>query len=446
MFNSPQAMSTGLVLIGAGFMLASIVLNMRTRKNIPENYQRSWATLIGLMIFFLAGYLTFVVVQISKLSLPIELITGAVFLGGALFVFLVIRLTQNTIAEIRKGEQLLRMNHSVLEIKVERRTEELRTALDDLKKEVTERVQTGKELEKVNAELSQILNLSADGIKVVGRNFLIQRVNSTLVEMAGVPEEELVGSHCYACLSSINCHSPNCPVQRILEGEERVEMESVLTGKDGKLIPAIVTAFPYRNADGEIIGIVEGLRNITERKKMEARLQEMSVTDELTGLLNRRGFFTVAEKQLDLVTRLNQSLFLLYADIDNMKWINDNLGHSVGDEALVEVAELLCNTFRKSDIIGIGRLGGDEFAVLMLSDPQTCCDHPVLSRIEENIHEINRRPDRKYRLSMSVGIVQYDPEKPCSTEEFISRGDEAMYKCKKERKMASATAGEKSVG
>lgn len=432
-----------MVLIGAVFMLASIILNMRTRKNIPEIYQRSWAILIGLMIFFLVGYLTFVVVQIRQLSLPIELITGAVFLGGALFVFLVIKLTQNTIAEISKGEQLLRMNHSVLEIKVEKRTQELRAALDDLKKEVTERVQTGKELEKVNAELSQILNMSADGIRVVDRNFLMQRVNSTLIEMAGVSEEELVGSHCYAWLGGANCHTPKCPVQRVLGGEARIESEAVLTGKDGELIPFIVTAYPYRNAAGEVIGVVEGLRNISERKKMEARLEEMSVTDELTGLLNRRGFFAVAEKQLDLVARVNKSLFLLYADIDNMKWINDNLGHSAGDEALVEAAELLCSTFRKSDIIGIGRLGGDEFAVLMLSDPETCCDHPVLKRIEENIVEINKRLDREYMLSMSVGIVQYDPEKPCSTEEFISMGDEAMYKCKKERKMVSAKAGEK---
>lgn len=427
-----------MVLVGAGFMFASILLNLRTWKNIPEIYQRSWATLIGLMIFFLVGYLTFIVVQIRQLSLPIELITGAVFLGGAFFVFLVVKLTQNTIAEIRKGEQLLRMNHSVLEIKVEKRTQELRAALDDLKKEVTERVRTGKELEKVNAELSQILNMSADGIRVVDRNFIMQRVNKTLAMMTGLTEEELVGCHCYDALRGPDCHTTRCPVQRIFQGEDRTEYEVTLTRNDGNLIPCIVTAYPYRNTAGEIVGCVVGLRNIGERKKLEARLEEMSVTDELTGLLNRRGFFAVAEKQLELVARVNKSLFLLYADIDNMKWINDTLGHSAGDEALVEAAELLRSTFRKSDIIGIGRLGGDEFAVLMLSDPETCCEHPVLGRIEENIAEANRRPHRQYQLSMSVGIVLYDPEKPCSTEEFISMGDEAMYKCKKERKMAAA--------
>jgi diguanylate cyclase (GGDEF)-like protein len=121
-----------------------------------------------------------------------------------------------------------------------------------------------------------------------------------------------------------------------------------------------------------------------------------------------------------------------------MKWINDNLGHTAGDEALVETASVLHNTFRKSDIIGIGRLGGDEFAVLMFSEQGTCCDHPVLDRFEENITKLNKQPDRKYLLSMSVGIVQYDPERPCTTEEFISRGDEAMYKCKRERKRSPA--------
>jgi len=431
-------MSTALVLVGAGFMLASIILNLRTRKNIPDNYQRSWIILSGLMISFLGGYLTFVVVQLMQLSLPIELITGIVFLGGAFFVFLVIKLTQNTIAEIRKGEQLLRMNHSVLEIKVEKRTRELRAVLDDLKKEVKERVQTAKELEKVNAELSQILNMSADGIRVVDKSFLMQRVNNTFVEMSGLSEEELIGRHCYDGLGSPGCHTPNCPVQRILQGEERIESEVTLKRNDGEQIPCIVSAYPYRNSGGEIIGVVEGLRNISERKKMEARLEAMSVTDELTGLLNRRGFFAVAEKHLELSVRMDKALFLLYADIDNMKWINDNLGHTAGDEALVETASVLHNTFRKSDIIGIGRLGGDEFAVLMFSEQGTCCDHPVLDRFEENITKLNKQPDRKYLLSMSVGIVQYDPERPCTTEEFISRGDEAMYKCKRERKRSPA--------
>lgn len=437
MFTSAQEMSTGMVLIGAGFMLASIILNVRTRKNLPENYQKSWAILIGLMIFFFVGYLSFIVVQLQDLNLPIELITGSVFLGGAFFVFLVLKLTQNTITEIRKGEQLLRMNHSVLEIKVEKRTTELRAALDDLKKEVQERVHTSKELEKVNAELSQILNMSADGIRVIDKDFVMQRVNNTLIEMTGLSEAELVGHHCYDGLKGQNCHTGNCPVHKIMLGEKRVECEAVVNRPDGKPIPCIVTAFPYRDSKGNVIGIVEGLRNISERKKMEARLEEMSITDELTGLLNRRGFFALAEKQLELAVRVDNSLFLLYADIDNMKWINDTLGHSSGDEALVEAAELLRSTFRKSDIIGIGRLGGDEFAVLMFSEPETCCDHPVLKRFEENIAERNKETGRKYQLSMSVGIVQYDPEKPCSTEEFISMGDEAMYKCKRERKSLS---------
>ncbi|MBW1792696.1 MAG: GGDEF domain-containing protein, partial [Deltaproteobacteria bacterium] len=172
---------------------------------------------------------------------------------------------------------------------------------------------------------------------------------------------------------------------------------------------------------------------------MENKLKEISITDELTGILNRRGFMSMAEKQLQLGKRIEKPMYLLYADIDNMKWINDNLGHTIGDQALVEATNLLRDTCRQADLIGIGRLGGDEFAILMFSDAVTsCCEHPVLDRIDKNIAARNENNNSHYTLSISTGIVRYDPKDHTSIEEFISKGDEAMYACKKERKNKAA--------
>jgi diguanylate cyclase (GGDEF)-like protein len=104
--------------------------------------------------------------------------------------------------------------------------------------------------------------------------------------------------------------------------------------------------------------------DITERKRMEAEIREMSLRDLLTGLYNRRGFITLAEQQLKAANRAHRPLQLTFADCDRLKWINDTLGHKEGDKALIDTAQILRQTFRESDIIA--RLGGDEFAILSI--------------------------------------------------------------------------------
>ena len=172
--------------------------------------------------------------------------------------------------------------------------------------------------------------------------------------------------------------------------------------------------------------------NITEQKLLEEKLHAMSITDDLTGIFNRRGFLTMADQRVKVADRSKESLFLLYADLDNMKWINDKFGHKTGDNALRETADLLRSTFRKADIIG--RLGGDEFAVLLADKPGTDGEDSVVERFEENIKFMNSPPGRTYLLSISVGVTTYDSRLPCSIEELMSRADNLMYECKKRKK------------
>ncbi len=274
--NIYQTISLILVLIGAGFMFASIVSSLRMVESVPDSFRHKWKILTGLMVFFFAGYLTFAVIQLKKLNLHMEIVTGVVFFGGALFVFLIINVNRKIIAKIREGEQLLRNAKDELEIRVYQRTEELKDS---------------------NIELKQILNSAADGIRVVDKNFITQRVNQTFAKMTGLTTEELVGTHCYEAFTSPTCHTQTCTKQKIFSGEKHIECEVELVLRDGTPLPCIVSAFPFYNTDNELVGIVEGFRDISERKKMEEKLKEISTTDELTGLLNRRGFLLVAEKQ-----------------------------------------------------------------------------------------------------------------------------------------------------
>ena len=170
---------------------------------------------------------------------------------------------------------------------------------------------------------------------------------------------------------------------------------------------------------------------IREREQLEYKLQTMSITDELTGLYNRRGFFTLAQQQMNLADRSKKDMLLFSADLDNMKQINDTLGHQEGDRALLEIASILKEVFRKSDIIC--RLGGDEFAVLII-DTTDRTREVLTKRLDTVLETYNRREGRKYQLSMSVGIVQYNPENPSSLDELMAQADVLMYEEKRKKK------------
>jgi diguanylate cyclase (GGDEF)-like protein len=166
----------------------------------------------------------------------------------------------------------------------------------------------------------------------------------------------------------------------------------------------------------------------------EARLRELSLVDDLTGLYNRRGFRELAAHQIKTAGRLRRRLSFVYVDLDRMKWINDTWGHEEGDRALKDSAAVLRETFRASDIIA--RVGGDEFAVLALESPESL-DGAIMERLLENVRSQNSQHTRPYDLSLSVGVTQYDPEYPCSLDELLSRGDRLMYGEKQNKGRAS---------
>jgi diguanylate cyclase (GGDEF)-like protein/PAS domain S-box-containing protein len=172
-------------------------------------------------------------------------------------------------------------------------------------------------------------------------------------------------------------------------------------------------------------------RDVTKRKMLEQKLQAISITDELTGLYNRRGFFILSLQQLKLARRTGKNALLFFADLDKLKWINDTLGHQVGDAALFETARILRDTFRDSDIIS--RVGGDEFAVLAI-DINNETAQILLDRLQAFLNTYNGREKRKYFLSLSVGVARFDPRDPVSLDVLISRADTLMYEEKRKKR------------
>lgn len=184
-----------------------------------------------------------------------------------------------------------------------------------------------------------------------------------------------------------------------------------------------------------LVGIVVGTRRLRIqtllREKLEEELFNLSITDPLTGLLNRRGFLSLAEQQLKLSDRNKREVQLYYADLDGLKWINDTLGHEEGDKALMETATVFKETFRTSDIVA--RIGGDEFAVLAIGTTEVNYEI-ITTRLQTLIDTRNNQGNRRYRLSISLGCSYYDPGHPCSLDDLMASADRLMYEQKKSKK------------
>lgn len=180
-------------------------------------------------------------------------------------------------------------------------------------------------------------------------------------------------------------------------------------------------------------GVAVYWRDITELKRTEEELRALTLVDDLTGLYNRRGFITLAQQQLKIARRMSRDMLLLFADVDDLKRINDTLGHHEGDIALIDTARILKESFREPDIIA--RIGGDEFAVLVIEASRTGAGS-LARRFKENLKSYNEGAGRQYMLSVSVGVAGYNPERPCLINELLERADKMMYQEKRRKGMS----------
>jgi diguanylate cyclase (GGDEF)-like protein len=176
--------------------------------------------------------------------------------------------------------------------------------------------------------------------------------------------------------------------------------------------------------------LMRAVQCAVKQHMLQTELSTLALTDELTGLYNRRGFLCLSERQLRLAGRSGCVMGLFFIDVDGLKRINDSLGHSEGDRALIRAAEVLRMTFRESDVVA--RLGGDEFGVLAV-EVSSHSEAAMMTRLREGLKIINSQESR-YRLSLSVGVVQFVSRATSSIAELMLQADRAMYQSKRSKR------------
>ena len=190
-------------------------------------------------------------------------------------------------------------------------------------------------------------------------------------------------------------------------------------------------AWKYRNVridePGKPSYVLGHAQDVTELREAEKHLRQLAMTDDLTGLLNRRGFLVNGSRLLRDAVEQGKGAAVFYVDIDGLKAINDDHGHDAGSTLIVAAAEAMKNSFRAADVLA--RIGGDEFVALVIVPPDNIAT--ISKRLKWHVDKFNTGSALPYSLSMSIGVSRLDPGTSTTLEGLVNEADMAMYRQKR---------------
>ena len=301
---------------------------------------------------------------------------------------------------------------------------ELRDQNRDLRKRLRGMTQVADGLRDHLEKYSALIESTDDSIYLVDKKARYLFMNKKHLARMGLHIEEILGKGYGDFHSQDETRAFVHQVDTVFKTGESCQYEH-RSARDGGYF--LRTLSPVAGPGDAIKAVTVISKSITTLKNLEVELYALSLADELTRLYNRRGFLTLSEQQIKIARRMKRRLFLIYADMNGMKKINDTYGHAKGDEAIKDLADILRNTFRDSDIIA--RIGGDEFAILVTTF-RAGSEGKFMERLNANIDAYNATGKCPYLLSISTGIFICDPLIPCRIEEMLVAADKRMYEQK----------------
>lgn len=313
--------------------------------------------------------------------------------------------------------------------------------------DITRRRLAERELKAANRQLMDIIDFLPDATFVIDKGGRVIAWNKAIEEMTGVRKEEMLGKGDYAYAVPFYRETRPILIDLVLMPQKEIEEKYAYVIRSGNtLITETYVPFTYMgkgaslwgiatlllDSDGNVIGAIESIRDVTEKKKAEEQLKYLSLHDSLTGLYNRtffeEGMRRVSGGRFDPIG-------IIMCDLDGLKLINDTLGHDAGDSLLAEAAKIIRKSFRKGD--NVSRIGGDEFAILLTRSDEKAVEEACV-RLRLSFDDYNET-DPEIPLNVSIGFAVGSMD-TTSVSELFKEADNNMYREKLHRSQSARSA------
>ncbi len=292
--------------------------------------------------------------------------------------------------------------------------------------DITERKLAEEALQESKAFFQNIFDTIQDGITVLDTDMNIVRINKAM-EQWYQPKIPYTGKKCYEAFHGRYHICKDCPAAKTLESGSPRMITLPRGGTAGTSGWVEAHAFPMTDSSGKLSGVVEYVRNISGRKRLEEELTALATTDALTGVNNRRSFLEKAVTVFASTRRYEKFFSVLMFDIDHFKRVNDTFGHQAGDKVLKAMAETCVAGLRETDIFG--RMGGEEFAAVLTETGI----HDAVNLAERLRHDFSKLSVKiggeSLGITVSIGVSTFENQDK-SLEDIIKWADIALYKAK----------------
>ncbi|OHC01308.1 MAG: hypothetical protein A3H23_10125 [Planctomycetes bacterium RIFCSPLOWO2_12_FULL_40_19] len=285
-------------------------------------------------------------------------------------------------------------------------------------------------MENMDLIYKRVINASLDVIISINEKEEILLWNDASSKTFGYMEDEVLGKPITLIIPKKYHRKHKNGMRRFIKtGKAKligkvVEVEGIK--KDGSLFPIELSLSASKSRKGFIFTAI--IRDISERKFLEKKLEDMAIRDSLTWMYNRHYFNEVINREFERAKRYRYFISMMIIDVDKFKIINDNYGHARGDLVLKGIAECLEKNLRSSDIVI--RYGGDEFlAVLPKANGRDL--RTVMEKVKKRVKEWSENSDFGFPVSISCGGYALNPDRKKNVDEVLKEADKRLYKDKK---------------
>ena len=298
-------------------------------------------------------------------------------------------------------------------------------AIIELNSDITAR----RHAEQSHRRLAAIVNSTHDAVLAADSDGIIVEWNRGAEALYGYTPAEAIGRPASMLSPPELAREQTALLQHVAAGGDVDQHDTERVRKDGVRVPVSLTISPIRDASGQVVGIAGIARDISDRKRHEAELSYLADHDSLTGLFNRRRLQEELERELARARRDRTGGALLAIDLDHFKFINDSLGHHVGDQVITQAGEIFSKRLRETDVLA--RPGGDEFAAI-LHDVDQQQARLVATGLLDAIRTESQidSPSGIQRVTASIGVAPFNDSDELTADDLLVQADIAMYDAK----------------